>query len=62
MKLYEYYNNEDYLYVVGELIQGGELFDFICEKGNLSEKHSSEVMRQLFSAISYLHEKNIIHR
>ena len=62
MKLYEYYNDEIYLYVVGELIEGGELFDYICEKGSLDEKQASEIMRQLLSCLSYLHEKNIIHR
>jgi len=62
MKIYEYFNDSNYLYVVGEVIEGGELFDFICEKGNFDEKQTSEIMKQLFSTISFLHQKNIIHR
>ena len=62
MKIYEYFNDENYLYVVGELIEGGELYDFVCERGSLEEKDASEIMKQLLSTICYLHSKKIIHR
>jgi len=62
MKIYEYYNDLNFLYVVGEIIEGGELYDFICKKGNLEEKDASEIMKQLLSTISHLHGKKIIHR
>lgn len=62
MKIYEYFNDENYLYVVGELIEGGELFDFICDKGSLDEKKTAEIIKQLLSTIYFLHSKNIVHR
>lgn len=62
MKIYEYFNDENFLYVVGELIEGGELFDFICDKGNLDEKKTAEIIKQLLSTIYFLHSKNIVHR
>jgi serine/threonine protein kinase len=51
------------IYLVMELLHGGDLFDRIVEKGRFSEKESRRVMRRLLNAIHYLHEEcNIVHR
>lgn len=51
------------VYLVMELLHGGDLFDRIVQKGHYSEKESRRVMRRLFNAIYYLHEiKNVVHR
>ena len=61
MKLYKYYNDERYLYIVAELIEGGELFDYLCAKNKCTEQISQEIMKQIFSALNYMHKKNIVH-
>lgn len=43
-------------------VQGGELFDLIVERGHFSEATASEIMRQMFDALDYLHKRNIVHR
>lgn len=51
------------VYLVMELIQGGDLFDRIVAKGRYTEIESRRVMRRLLAAIFYLHEKrDIVHR
>jgi len=41
---------------------GGELFNFIIERKHLTEREAAYVMKQLLSALMYLHSNNISHR
>eukprot|EP01114_Cavostelium_apophysatum_P023964 TRINITY_DN9210_c0_g1_i1.p1 TRINITY_DN9210_c0_g1~~TRINITY_DN9210_c0_g1_i1.p1 ORF type:complete len:325 (-),score=51.74 TRINITY_DN9210_c0_g1_i1:116-1054(-) len=50
------------LYLVMDLVDGGELFDQIIQKGSFSEKDAVVVLAQLLDAVHYLHENHIIHR
>jgi len=50
------------LYLVMELVTGGELFDKIVEKGQYSEKEASVIVKQILSAVGYLHSQGIAHR
>ena len=61
MRLYEVFYEVRTVVLVTELVAGGELFDRIIEKGSYSEKDAAKVMSQLCNALSYMHEKNIVH-
>jgi len=50
------------LYLVMELVTGGELFDKIVEKGQYSEKEASATVKKILSSVDYLHTVNIAHR
>ena len=51
------------VYLVMELVQGGDLFDRIIQKERYSQTDSRRAMRRLLAAIPYLHEKrDILHR
>ena len=45
-----------------EYCEGGELFDHIVNEGRIPESDSAKIIRQILSAIKYLHDKNIAHR
>lgn len=45
-----------------ELLEGGELFDAIVEKGRFSEPEAIHVARSMLSAMKHMHERGIIHR
>lgn len=62
VKLFEIFETTKRLYMVMELLTGGELFDRIVSKGSFSEKEASEVIRDVTDAISYLHKEGIVHR
>jgi len=47
---------------VMELVTGKELFDKIVEKGQYSEASASHIIRQIVSAVEYLHQNGIAHR
>lgn len=62
MKLYEIFETEKKLYMVLELVTGGELFDRIVAKGSYSEKEASFVIKEIAAALKYLHSIGVVHR
>jgi serine/threonine protein kinase len=62
IKLKDLFETPTTLYLVMELVLGGELFERIVERQSYSEHEAQQVMRQLFSAIDYLHSIGIVHR
>ena len=61
-QLYEVIATENSIWLVTELCSGGELFDYLTEKGRLSEQETRRIFGQLCLAVNYLHEKGIVHR
>lgn len=41
---------------------GGDVFDWILDQGNYTERDAANVIRQVLEAVSYLHSLNIVHR
>lgn len=62
LKLHEIYEDESKVYIVMELVNGSELFDRIVDKGYYSEKNAANIVKQILSAVSYLHNIGIAHR
>lgn len=62
MKTHEYFKDDEYFYLVGDLYSGGELFDEIVRRTKFTEKQSILMMRQILSGIAYMHEKGVVHR
>jgi len=62
VKLLEAYESRTCVYLVMELVTGGELFDRIVEKGSYSEKDAADLIKQVLSAVAYMHEEGVVHR
>eukprot|EP00347_Sterkiella_histriomuscorum_P012353 403368920 len=62
VKLYEIFDNKDCMFLVQELMSGGELFDRIVEKEQYSEKEAADTIRPIVDAVRYCHSMGIIHR
>jgi calcium/calmodulin-dependent protein kinase I len=62
LKIFEIFDEDDCIYLVLELLAGGELFDRIVEKESYSEKEAAETIRPLVDALRYCHQLGIIHR
>ncbi|EDO06021.1 Protein kinase domain family protein [Babesia bovis T2Bo] len=52
----------DSLYIVMELVRGGELYDLIKQKKALSEAYTHKIITQLLQIVAYLHKCGIVHR
>jgi len=57
VKYYETYNDERYIYLVMEYINGGELFEKIAKQDNqvFGEEMAAGYMQKLFSALAHMH-------
>merc|ERR1711879_299457 len=62
INLKEIMEDDETLYIITELVTGGELFDKIVELGAYTESDAAELVIKMVSAIDYLHKKNIVHR
>ncbi|KAH8373751.1 hypothetical protein KR009_009398 [Drosophila setifemur] len=62
VQLLETYEDKLKVYLVMELVTGGELFDRIVEKGSYTEKDASHLIRQILEAVDYMHEQGVVHR
>jgi calcium/calmodulin-dependent protein kinase I len=43
-------------------VTGGELFDRIVEKGSYTEKDAADLIKQVLSAVAYMHSEGVVHR
>ncbi|EMR11473.1 hypothetical protein PNEG_00488 [Pneumocystis murina B123] len=62
MRLYDVWENRHELYLILEYIEGGELFDYLVQKGKLDESEAVGYFCQIIAGVDYCHRFNICHR
>jgi serine/threonine protein kinase len=62
VKLHEEFETKDEVYLITDLVKGGDLFDAISQSVKFSEKDSASMVQDLCEALFYLHSKKIVHR
>lgn len=62
VQLKDIFETETHLYIILELVKGGELFERIVERGFYTEKDAAAAVKELCEAVAYLHENDIVHR
>ncbi|SCZ98161.1 BZ3500_MvSof-1268-A1-R1_Chr3-3g06624 [Microbotryum saponariae] len=62
LALYEIIATESSIYLVTELCTGGELFDYLVEKGRLSASETRRIFGQLVLGVAHLHQSGVVHR
>jgi calcium-dependent protein kinase len=67
LRLEEVYESETQIFLIQELCKGGDLFDRLDEKPEDEPYHYSEVqcaklVKQMLSAVRYLHSRHVVHR
>ena len=60
-RLRENFDEGGYYYLVLDLISGGELFDQLARSGPYSEADAARLVREVASALAYLHGVGIVH-
>lgn len=62
MNLQEMHESKNSIYLVLELLEGGELFNYVSSKNSITVQEICRIMRCLLEALSYLSDKKIMHR
>lgn len=64
LELLAYFEDRDYVYLVTELCENGELFQYLqsSPQRKLSEQQARTVLRDVIAGLDYLHSHSIIHR
>jgi len=62
IKLREFFETRDRLYIVQEYCAGGNLYDLVRKEKGLNETRAKHIFIQLLQAVKHLHASNIIHR
>jgi p90 ribosomal S6 kinase len=56
------YDEAGKMYVVLQLLRGGDLLDYMMAKRHLSEQEAAAILKTLASTVAYLHENGVVHR
>ena len=63
IRLYDIFENVDYLYIIMEYCPGGDLFSYLEKrKFKISEERASIIMHKMCAAVYYIHKYGIVHR
>jgi serine/threonine protein kinase len=58
----DFFEEDDFFYVVLEFLEGGELFDRIVKKNFYNEKEARDLVKVILKGMKYIHDKGIAHR
>ena len=62
MRIYDVYEGDKELYLILEYVEGGELFDFLVNRGKLPPLDALAYFKQIIYGLNYAHAFSIIHR
>lgn len=62
IKLINLFEDDHNLYLVLELVTGGELFERIVQRGSYTERDAAQCVREICHAVEFLHGRGIVHR
>nr|KAF6506092.1 hypothetical protein HJG63_007929 [Rousettus aegyptiacus] len=62
VQLFEVIDTENTLFLIMELVDGGDLLSYLMDCGRMMEHQAQGIFRQLISALHYCHQRGIIHR
>lgn len=62
VELYEVAEDEDNVYLVMELLEGGELFARIAERGQYTERDAANLVVSMLASLAFCHRLNLTHR
>ena len=62
IKIFDYFEDNTYIFIIMEYINGGNLYSLIKKRRVLQEKVAKFIFKQMISALKYIHSHNIVHR
>jgi len=63
IRLYNVFENVEYMYIIMEYCSGGDLFSYLEERNfRVSEKRASTIIHKMATAVYYMHSFGVAHR
>ena len=63
IRLYNVFENADYMYIIMEYCSGGDLFSFLENRNfRILEKRASTIIHKMATAVYYMHSFGVAHR
>ena len=63
IRLYDVFENPDYIYIIMEYCKGGDLFGYLESRGfRIPEDRVSKIMHKMCAGVYYMHSYGIAHR
>ncbi|KAF5908632.1 serine/threonine-protein kinase DCLK3 [Clarias magur] len=62
VRLFRAHHTDTHVYLLMELVAGGDLFDAIAKCGKFSEPCAARMTQDISEALEYIHDKSIVHR
>ncbi|XP_016352431.1 serine/threonine-protein kinase DCLK3-like [Sinocyclocheilus anshuiensis] len=62
IQLFRSHHTDTHVYLLMELVTGGDLFDAITQSGRFTEPSAACMIRDISQALEYVHSKSIAHR
>lgn len=62
IQLYEIIETGKQLYLIMEYASGGELFEYIVNRGKVKEQEAARFFHQIINGVNYLHNLGVVHR
>ncbi|XP_055075005.2 serine/threonine-protein kinase DCLK3 [Misgurnus anguillicaudatus] len=62
IQLFRSHHTDTHVYLLMELVTGGDLFDAISQNGRFNEPSAACMIRDISQALEYIHDKSIAHR
>lgn len=62
MQLEEVHESKNSIYLVLELLEGGELLSYISQKDHVTLKEVHRIMKCIMEALAYMASRNVMHR
>ena len=62
IKLYEYFEDARFIYLIFDYMKDGSLSEILQKKRQLSETQAADFLKNILEGINYLHNQDIIHK
>lgn len=62
MKLHEIFESDNSLYIVVELLEGGQLYDKVKSKYKFKPQETRTIIHSILQGLKEMHTKKIMHR
>ena len=62
VKLFEVFEHKAKYVLILELCEGGDLFNYIKQSRYFSEAKAAQIIKQILSAVNYMHKQGVMHR